>query len=117
MQWRQKKVVSYLLHQLEPALFPVEPTNDAWFTGKEIDLLCFALRVHPEAFLPTETRDIDNIIAALSAVTNQQCKATGRPISHVRPDRAPQQLLEGAFPRWGETYHMRARNGRPEDSC
>ena len=71
MQWRQTKVVNYLLHRLEPDLFLEEPTNDAWFKGKELDLLCFALRVHQEAFLPMETHEMDTTIAALSAVINQ----------------------------------------------
>ena len=94
MQRRQKKVVGYLLHQLEPALFPEEPTNDAWFKGKEIDLLCFALRVHQEAFLPTETHEMDTTIAALSAVINQQHRAIGAPLSQVRPNDAD-RLLQG----------------------
>ena len=102
MQWRQKKVVSYLLHQLEPALFPVEPTNDAWFSGKEIDLLCFALRVHQEAFLPTETHEMDTTIAALSAVINQQYRAIGALFSQV-PANEPERLLEGYFPVSGKT--------------
>ena len=45
MPWRQNKVVNYLLHHIEPELFPEEPTDDAWFKGKDIDLICFALRV------------------------------------------------------------------------
>ena len=60
-----EKVVSYLLHHLEPALFPEEPADDAWFKGHELDLFCFALRVHQEAFLPTETHEMDTIIVAL----------------------------------------------------
>ena len=63
-------MVNFLLHHLEPELFPEEPADDAWFKGHELDLLCFALRVHQEAFLPTETHEMDTTIAALSAVIN-----------------------------------------------
>ena len=102
MQRRQRKVVGYLLHQLEPALFPEEPTNDAWFKGKELDLLCFALRVHQEAFLPTETHEMDTTIAALSAVINQQYRAIGAPFAQV-PANEPERLLQGYFPLVGKT--------------
>ena len=102
MQWRQKKVVNYLLHHIEPELFPEEPTDDAWFKGKELDLLCFALRVHQEAFLPTETHDMDTTIAALSAVINQQHRAIGAPFAQV-PANEPERLLEGYFPVEGKT--------------
>ena len=94
--------MSYLLHHLEPALFPEEPTNDAWFKGKEVDLLCFALRVHQEAFLPTETHEMDTTIAALSAVINQQYRAIGAPFAQV-PANEPERLLEGYFPVEGKT--------------
>ena len=102
MQWRQKKVVNYLLHHIEPELFPEEPTDDAWFKGKELDLLCFALRVHQEAFLPTETHDMDTTIPALSAVINQQYRAIGAPFSQV-PANEPERLLQGYFPVVGKT--------------
>ena len=102
MQWRQNKVVNYLLHHLEPELFPEEPTDDAWFKGKELDLLCFALRVHQEAFLPTETHEMDTTIAALSAVINQQYRAIGAPFSQV-PANEPERLLQGYFPVVGKT--------------
>ena len=107
MQWRQNKVVSYLLHHLKPALFPEESTNDVWFEGQEIDLLCFALRVHQEAFLPTDTHEMDTTIAALSAVINQQYRAIGAPFAQV-PANDPQRLLDGVFPRGGEDGHLRA---------
>ena len=102
MQWRQNKVVNYLLHHIEPELFPEEPTDDAWFKGKELDLLCFALRVHQEAFLPTETHEMDTTIAALSAVINQQYRAIGAPFSQV-PANEPERLLQGFFPLAGKT--------------
>ena len=86
--------MSYFLHQLEPALFPEEPTNDAWFKGKELDLFCFASRVHQEAFLPTETHEMDTTIAALSAVINKQYRAIGAPFSQVRANE-PECLLQG----------------------
>ena len=98
----QEKVVNYLLHHLEPELFPEEPTDDAWFKGKELDLLCFALRVHQEAFLPTETHEMDTTIAALSAVINQQHRAIGAPFAQV-PANEPERLLEGYFPVEGKT--------------
>ena len=94
--------MGYLLHHLEPALFPEEPTNDAWFKGKEVDLLCFALRVHQEAFLPTETHEMDTTIAALGAVINQQYRLIGAPFAQV-PANDPQRLLEGYFPVEGKT--------------
>ena len=102
MQWRQKKVVSFLLHHLEPELFPAEIGDDAWFKGHELDLLCFALRVHQEAFLPTETHEMDTTIAALSAVINQQYRAIGAPFSKV-PANEPERLLQGYFPLVGKT--------------
>ena len=105
----QKKVVGYLLHHLEPALFPEEPADDAWFKGHELDLLCFALRVHQEAFLPTETHEMDTTIAALSAVINQQYRLIGKPFAQV-PANDPQRLLDGVFPRGGEDGHLRARH-------
>ena len=102
MQCRQKKVVSFLLHHLEPELFPEEPSDDAWFKGMELDLLCFALRVHQEALLPTETHDMDTTIPALSAVINQQYRAIGSPFAQV-PANEPERLLEGYFPVSGKT--------------
>ena len=72
--------MNFLLHHLEPELFPEEPTDDAWFKGMELDLHCFALRVHQEALLPTETHDMDTTIPALSAVINQQYRAIGSPL-------------------------------------
>ena len=97
MQRRQKKVVGYLLHHLEPAFFPEEPADDAWFKGHELDLLCFALRVHQEAFLATETHEMDTTIAALSAVIKKQYRAIGAPFSQVRANE-PECLLQGYFP-------------------
>ena len=102
MQCRQKKVVSFLLHHLEPELFPEEPADDAWFKGMELDLLCFALRVHQEALLPTETHDMDTTIPALSAVISQQYRAMGSPFAQV-PANEPERLLEGYFPVEGKT--------------
>ena len=97
-----EQVVNYLLHHLEPELFPEETADDAWFKGHELDLLCFALRVHQEAFLPTETHEMDNTIAALSAVINQQYRAIGAPFAQV-PANDPERLLEGYFPVEGKT--------------
>ena len=102
MQCRQKKVVNFLLHHLEPELFPEEPADDAWFKGMELDLLCFALRVHQEALLPTETHDMDTTIPALSAVINQQYRVIGSPFAQV-PANEPERLLEGYFPVSGKT--------------
>ena len=102
MQCEHKKVVSFLLHHLEPELFPEEPADDAWFKGMELDLLCFALRVHQEALLPTETHDMDTTISALSAVINQQYRAIGSPFAQV-PANEPERLLEGYFPVSGKT--------------
>ena len=90
-------MVSFLLHHLEPELFPEETGDDARFKGQELDLLCFALRVHQEAFLPTETHEMDTTIAALSAVINQQYHAIGAPFSQVRANE-PECLLQGYFP-------------------
>ena len=95
-------MVSFLLHHLEPELFPEEIGDDAWFKGQELDLLCFALRVHQEAFLPTETHEMDTTIAALSAVINQQYRAIGAPFSQV-PANEPERLLQGYFPVVGKT--------------
>ena len=95
-------MVNFLLHHLEPELFPEEPADDAWFKGHELDLLCFALRVHQEAFLPTETHEMDTTIAALSAVINQQYRAIGAPFSQV-PANEPERLLQGYFPVAGKT--------------
>ena len=95
-------MVSFLLHHLEPELFPEETADDAWFKGHELDLLCFALRVHQEAFLPTETHEMDTTIAALSAVINQQYRAIGSPFAQV-PANEPERLLEGYFPASGKT--------------
>ena len=95
-------MVSFLLHHLEPELFPEEIGDDAWFKGHELDLLCFALRVHQEAFLPTETHEMDTTIAALSAVINQQYRAIGAPFSQV-PANEPERLLQGYFPVAGKT--------------
>ena len=103
MQCRQKKVVSFLLHHLEPELFPEEPADDAWFKGMELDLLCFALRVHQEALLPTETHDMDTTIPALSAVINQQYRAMGSPFAQEPFLNEPERLLEGYFPVSGKT--------------
>ena len=89
--------MSFLLHHLEPELFPEEAADDAWFKGMELDLLCFALRVHQEALLPTETHDMDTTIPALSAVINQQYRAIGSPFAQV-PANEPERLLEGYFP-------------------
>ena len=94
--------MNYLLHHLEPALFPEGPTDDAWFKGKELDLFCFALRVHQEAFHPTETHEMDTTIAALSAVINEQHRAIGAPFAQV-PANEPERLLEGYFPVEGKT--------------
>ena len=102
MQCRQKKVVNFLLHHLEPELFPEEPADDAWFKCMELDLLCFALRVHQEALLPTETHDMDTTISALSAVINQQYRAIGPPFAQV-PANEPERLLEGYFLVSGKT--------------
>ena len=96
------KVESFLLHHLQPELFPEEPSDDAWFRGMELDLLCFALRVHQEALLPTETHDMDTTIPALSAVINQQYRAIGSPFAQV-PANEPERLLEGYFPVSGKT--------------
>ena len=95
-------MVSFLLHHLEPELFPEETADDAWFKGHELDLLCFALRVHQEAFLPTETHEMDTTIAALSAVINQQYRLIGKPFAQV-PANDPERLLEGYFPVEGKT--------------
>ena len=95
-------MVSFLLHHLEPELFPEDIGDDAWFKGHQLDLLCFALRVHQEAFLPTETHEMDTTIAALSAVINQQYRAIGAPFSKV-PANEPERLLEGYFPVEGKT--------------
>ena len=95
-------MVSFLLHHLEPELFPEETADDAWLKGQELDLLCFALRVHQEAFLPTETHEMDTTIAALSAVINQQYRAIGAPFSQV-PANEPERLLQGYFPLVGKT--------------
>ena len=94
--------MSFLLHHLEPELFPEEPSDDAWFKGMELDLLRFALRVHQEALLPTETHDMDTTIPALSAVINQQYRAIGSPFAQV-PANEPERLLEGYFPVSGKT--------------
>ena len=94
--------MSFLLHHLEPELFPEEPADDAWFKGMELDLLCFALRVHQEALLPTETHDMDTTIPALSEVINQQYRAMGSPFAQV-PANEPERLLEGYFPVSGKT--------------
>ena len=94
--------MGYLLHHLEPASFPEEPADDAWLKGHELDLLCFALRVHQEAFLPTETHEMDTTIAALSAVINQQYRLIGKPFAQV-PANDPERLLEGYFPVEGKT--------------
>ena len=94
-------MVSFLLHHLEPELFPEEIGDDAWFKGHELDLLCFALR-HQEAFLPTETHEMDTTIAALSAVINPQYRAIGAPFSQV-PANEPERLLQGYFPVAGKT--------------
>ena len=102
MQWRQNTVLNYLLHHLEPELFPEEPADDAWFKGMELDLLCFALRVHQEALLPTETHDMDTTIPAFSAVINQQYRAIGAPFAEV-PANEPERLLQGYFPVSGKT--------------
>ena len=99
-----------MLHHLEPELFPEEPTDDAWFKGMELDLLCFALRVHQEALLPTETHDMDTTIPALSAVINQQYRAMGSPFAQEPFLNEPERLLEGVFPRVGEDDHLRARH-------
>ena len=95
--------MNYLLHHIEPELFPEEPTDDAWFKGKELDLLCFALRVHQEALLPTETHDMDTTIPALSAVINQQYRAMGSPFAQEPFLNEPERLLEGYFPVSGKT--------------
>ena len=95
-------MVNFLLRHQEPELFPVEAADDAWFKGMELDLLCFALRVHQEALLPTETHDMDTTIPALSAVINQQYRAIGSPFAPV-PANEPERLLEGYFPVSGKT--------------
>ena len=94
--------MNYLLHHLEPALFPEEPAQDAWFKGQELDLLCFALRVHQEAFLPTETHEMHTTVEALSAVINQQYRAILAPFSQVLANE-PESLLQGYFPLVGKT--------------
>ena len=91
------------MHHLEPELFPEEPADDAWFKGMELDLLCFALRVHQEALLPTETHDMDTTISALSAVINQQYRAMGSPFAQEPFLNEPERLLEGYFPVSGKT--------------
>ena len=95
--------MSFLFHHLEPELCPEEPADDAWFKGMELDLLCFALRVHQEALLPTETHDMDTTIPALSAVINQQYRAMGSPFAQEPFLNEPERLLEGYFPVSGKT--------------
>ena len=96
-------MVSFLLHHLEPELFPEDIGDDAWFKDHQLDLLCFALRVHQEALLPTETHEMDTTIAALSAVLNQQYRAIGAPFSQVPRCRFSEVLLQGYFPVEGKT--------------
>ena len=102
--------MSFLLHHLEPELLPEEPADDAWFKGMERDLLRFALRVHQEALVPTETHDMDTTISALSAVINQQYRAMGSPFAQEPFLNEPERLLDGVFPRVGEDDHLRARH-------
>ena len=92
-------MVSYLLHHADPGLFPEEPADDAWFRGSELDLLCFALRVHQEAFPLTENHEMENTITALSAVIDQQCRAIGASLAHsIVAVVFPRELLQGHFP-------------------
>ena len=79
-----------------------ETADDAWFKGQELDLLCFALRVHQEAFLPTETHEMDNTLAALSAVISQQYRAIRAPFSQVLANES-ESMLQGYFPVEGKT--------------
>jgi hypothetical protein len=65
------------------------------------------LRVHQEAFLPTETHEMDTTIAALSAVINQQYCLIGAPFAQV-PANDPQRLLEGYFPLEGRRSPARS---------
>ena len=94
-------MVAYLLHNLEPELFPEETPEDAWYKGFELSLLCFALRAPLDALLPTETHEIDNTVTALSAVINQQYRAIGKPLSV--PRKTPQVLLQGYYPQADNT--------------
>ena len=104
---RQKYAVAHLLHNLEPELFPEETHNDAWCKGKELDILCVALRAPLDAPLPSGTHEIGNTVSALTAVIHQHYRATGKPLPV--PKKTPDQLLDGVLPTGWKQHHLRAR--------
>ncbi len=92
---RQVGVVWRMLHALEPGLFPENPDADGWYSSHELSLLCMALRVSKNAFLPTETHGVGGTVQDLVAATSQHYLQIGKPLSI--PRKEPAELLQGYF--------------------
>lgn len=92
---RQPGVVDHLLREIEPKMFWTEEPDDAWYKECKLDLLCFGLRVPPQAALPTETHEMDKSVQSLTAAISQHYANIGKPLS--TPEKSPEKLLMGYF--------------------
>lgn len=98
----QPGAVTMILRGLEPTLFPELPAEQEgtqqWYTDKEIDVLCFALRVKKDSPLPTMTHQIDETLDDLITALSQHYKALGSPLK----DKTSEQIMKGYFHKTGE---------------
>ena len=85
------------LHKLEPGLFgeKPDPESRAIQEGREVDLLCFALRKHRNHSLPTQLYVIPETVEALSEAFAEHYDKIGRPLSI--PVQSMDQIFFGYF--------------------
>ena len=54
--------------------------GDKWWEEKELDVLCFALRIKKEATLPTVDYEIPETVGALGSALSQHYQSIGKPL-------------------------------------
>ena len=93
---RQAGVVWACRHKLDAQRFPEEPEAEAWYVGKELEILCFALRKHKSTTLPTVLYEMPDTVPALADAFLKHYLQIGRPISAT--SQTTEQILKGYYP-------------------
>ena len=87
----------FCLHKLEPGLFGEKPDNESRviLEGREVDILCFALRKHRNHSLPTQLYVIPDTVEALGEAFAEHYTNIGKPLSV--PVQSMGQIFIGYF--------------------
>jgi hypothetical protein len=93
---RQNGLVEHILRRIEPSLFHEKDVAKSWWGPHKLEILCFAMRVSSDAFLPTTTHDVEPDVEILSTVMHQHYNAIGKPLS-ATSQCDPEDILLGWY--------------------